>query len=99
MLRIDPTDGRVGETFHFPASARIDSIAFGYRVAWVVSSATADLYKIDPRSHQVARLHVAQPRATRPEVIPRIGKIYVRVTSGGGRVFTIDPSPPEVARV
>jgi hypothetical protein len=99
VLRINPTDGRVSETFHFPASARIDSIAFGYRAAWVASSARADLYKIDPRSRQVKSLHVAQPQATRPEVIPRIRKIYVRVTSGGGRVFTIDPSSLEVVRV
>jgi serine/threonine-protein kinase len=93
VLRINPTSGRVSETFQFPLSARIDSIAFGYRATWVVSSATADLYKIDARSHRKTRLHVGQPSATRPEIVPSIGKIFVRTTSGGGIDYTVNPSP------
>ncbi len=81
VLRIDPTDGRVGETFHFPASARIDSIAFGYRVAWVVSSARSMLYRIDPRSTQrPMRVLVADSQATRPELVG--GVVWVRVKNG-----------------
>lgn len=97
VLRIDPANGHVSKTFRFPTSARVDSIAFGYRSAWVVSSARATLYKIEPRSHRVRRLDLGPPRATRPEVIPSSGDIAVRVTKGGrrgnpGTVFTITPS-------
>jgi hypothetical protein len=82
----------VRKAFHLPASAGIDSIAFGYGAAWAVSSAKAELYKINPRSHRITRLHVGQPRATRPEIVPRIGGIYVRTTGGGGTVYTINPA-------
>jgi serine/threonine-protein kinase len=92
VLRIDPNSGRLRKAFHLPASAGIDSIAFGYGAAWAVSSAKAELYKINPRSHRITRLHVGQPRATRPEIVPRIGGIYVRTTSGGGTVYTINPA-------
>jgi protein kinase-like protein len=97
VLRVDPTNGHVSKAFHFPASARIDSIAFGYRAVWVVSSATARLYRIKPGSPRVRHLDLWLPRATRPEVISSSGDIAVRVTKGGrrgnpGTVFDINPS-------
>jgi serine/threonine-protein kinase len=96
VLRIDPNSGRVNKAFRFPASTEIDSIAFGYGAAWVVSSARADLYKIDPRSHRITSLHVGPPRATRPEIIPFLADIFVRLTSGGGTSYDIDPAAVEV---
>jgi serine/threonine protein kinase len=97
VLRIDPTNGQVRKTFHFSTSARIDSIAYGFRAVWVVSSAAAVLYRIDPRSHTVRNLRLALPRATRPEIVPVYRDIEIRVTGGGtptnpGTVYLVAPS-------
>jgi Protein kinase domain len=99
VLRINPTNGHMSKTFRFPTSARIDSIAFGFGAVWVVSSARAMLYKIEPRSHRVRRLHLPLPRATRPEIMPSLGDIEIRVTQGGprgnhGTVYLVGPVPP-----
>ena len=92
--RVDPADGTATAAKGLPASARVDSIAYGYGAVWVVSSATATLYRIDPRS---ARLHgslvvLAHSRAARPEVMPRGGDLWVRVSGDGGVADSIDPS-------
>ena len=48
-------------------SARLDSIAYGYGAVWVVSSATATLYRIDPRSvRPTAGSSTSGTRAGRP---------------------------------
>jgi hypothetical protein len=92
VLRIDPDTGGVTATARFRRSAGVDSIAFGYRAVWVLSSATATLYKIDPRSaHLAGSVEVAHSRATRPEIMPRGGDIFVRVTGGGGTTYSIAP--------
>jgi hypothetical protein len=94
VLRIDPTTGRPTATTRFPAGARVDSIAFGYGAAWVVSSSPATVYRIDPRSPQRTRsLVVGSGRATVPEIAPRGHNIFVRLTQGGGTDEAIDPSP------
>src|SRR5262249_29982029 len=75
-------------------SARIDSIAFGYGKVWVLSSATATLYAIDPRSHPtvVTPLHIGPGRATRPEIMsPSSTDIWIRVTGDKGARYSIDP--------
>jgi serine/threonine protein kinase len=94
VLRIDKSNGQVTET-RFPASARIDSIAYGYGAVWVLSSAKATLYKINPHTARLAGkpLVIAHSRATRPEIINRGDDIFVRVTGGGGAVYGIRPSP------
>ena len=93
VQRIDPVSGRVKARTRFPASARVDSIAFGYRHVWVLSSATATLYKLDPRmGPPVGTLVVAHSRATRPEILPRGVNMFVRVTGGGGTGFSVEPS-------
>ena len=76
VLRVDPAGGRVTVEVRLPTSARIDSIAYGYGAVWVVSSATATLYRIDPRSTRVTSLVVAHSRATRPEILPRGGDLW-----------------------
>lgn len=93
VLRVDPARGRATVEVRFPTSARIDSIAYGYDAVWVVSSATATLYRIDPRSTRVTSLVVAHSRAARPEIMPRGGDLWVRVTAGGGMAYSINPSP------
>jgi hypothetical protein len=95
VLRVDPADGRARVLVRFPTAAGIDSIAYGYRAVWVVSSATATLYRIDPGSARVTRLAVAQSGATRPEIMSRGGDIWVRVR-GGGITYWIQPSPLEI---
>ena len=91
VLRIDPADGHVIARTRFPVSARIDSIAFGYGAAWVVSSAKSTLYRIDPQSPQRPRkVVVSDSRATRPELIA--GNVWVRVTGHNGQTFWFDPS-------
>lgn len=93
VLRIDPDTGRVVATARFRRSAGVDSIAFGYGAVWAMSSATATLYRIDPRSTQVTRhLVVSHSRAARPEILPRGRDIWVRVVGGGGTTYSINPS-------
>ena len=82
-LRIDPADGRVIGRRRFPASARIDSIAFGYGWVWLASSERSTLYRIDPQFRQPPRkVQVSDSRATRPELI--YGQVWVRVEGHKG---------------
>jgi DNA-binding beta-propeller fold protein YncE len=92
VLRINPQSGRVTAK-HFPASARIDSIAFGYGTVWVLSSKNATLYKIDPRTAQLmGQLVLAHhSRAERPEILHG-GDIWVGVVGDHGAVCNIRPS-------
>jgi predicted Ser/Thr protein kinase len=71
VLRVDLPSGHPVPAKHFPASARIDSIAFGRGKVWVLSSKTATLYEIDPRTAQLVGKPrvVAHSRATRPEIL------------------------------
>jgi hypothetical protein len=91
VLRVDPVDGRVTARRRFPLSTRIDSIAFGYGWAWVVSSARSTLYRIDPQSTlRTRRVVLADSRAARPELGG--GFVRVRVTGQDGMTLWIDPS-------
>jgi hypothetical protein len=97
VLRINPTNGHVSNNRRFPRAARIDSIAFGFGAVWVVSSARATLYRIEPRSYRVSSLELPLRRATRPEIMPSMGVIEIRVTKGGhrgkrGTTYLVDPS-------
>ncbi len=90
VLRIDPADGHVTRRTRFPLASRIDSIAFGYGAAWVVSSSRSGLYRIDPGSTQRPRkVLVADFQATRPELVG--GVVWVRVKNG--ETIWFDPSP------
>jgi hypothetical protein len=91
VLRIAPGSGRVTKTLRL--RARIDSIAYGFNSVWVMSSATATLYKIDPHAvRPIGKLVVAtNSRATRPQIMsPRGRDIWINVT-GGGATYSINP--------
>jgi hypothetical protein len=92
VLRIDPVSGRVTAK-HFPASARIDSIVFGYGKVWVLSSKAATLYKIDPRTVRLVGKPrvVAHSRATRPEILHG-GDVWVRTVDGAAYNVGVPPS-------
>jgi DNA-binding beta-propeller fold protein YncE len=92
VLRIDPQSGSVTAK-HFPASARIDSIVFGYGKVWVLSSRNATLYKIDTRTAQLMgqRVLAHHSRAERPEILHG-GDIWVGVVGDHGAVCNIRPS-------
>jgi hypothetical protein len=96
VLRVEPVGGRATVLVRFPTTARIDSIAYGYGAVWVVSSATATLYRIEPGPARVTSLVLADSHATRPEIMPRGGDLWVRVTGGGGTTYWIHPSPLRV---
>jgi hypothetical protein len=90
VLRIDPADGRVAAKEHFPAAARIDSIAFGYGHVWVVSSTRSMLYRIDPQFRRSPRgVRVAHSSAARPEILTDY--VWVVVNAGNGTGFWFDP--------
>jgi hypothetical protein len=92
VLRVDLPSGR-RTAAHFPASARIDSIAFAYGKVWVLSSKNATLYKIDPRTAKIVgkRVLAHHSRATRPEILHG-GDISVRVGGDHGAGCNIRPS-------
>jgi Protein kinase domain len=91
VVRIDPATGRVRARTRFPASSPVDSIAFGYGAVWVVSSPTATLYRIDPRSARTTgSLDIGSSRAARPEIMSGGHDIWVKLT-GRGQV-SVDPS-------
>ncbi|HET7745058.1 MAG TPA: serine/threonine-protein kinase [Gaiellaceae bacterium] len=94
LLRIDPATGRVTATTRFPSRSRVDSIAFGYGRVWIMSSSTATLYRVAPRSaRRTGSVAVASSRATRPEIVPYAHWITVRTLGGqgGGTEYEVDP--------
>jgi DNA-binding beta-propeller fold protein YncE len=94
VLQIDPATGRLKATTRFPARAPVDSIAFGFGAVWVMSSSTATLYRIDPRSaRRTGNVVVGSGRATRPMITPYSHDIYVHTNEGGGTDFTVYPYP------
>ena len=92
VLRVDPTTGEVTARARFPASARLSSLGVGLGRVWAMSSSTAVLYRIDPRSAAVTgRVDLGQ-RASRPSIEP--GVIAVGVSPSG--TLTVDPRTLEV---
>jgi hypothetical protein len=77
VLRVDPGTGKVRARTPFPSSVRIDSLTAGLRAVWAVASATAIVYRIDPRSSKLTRQRDLGERAGRPLV--RFGHLWVPV--------------------
>jgi Protein kinase domain len=88
VLRVDPATGEVTARTRFPASSRISSLEVGLGRVWVVSSSTAVLYRIDPRSAAITgRVDLGQ-RAGRPSV--EFGIVSV-VVSDPMHTLVVDP--------
>ena len=90
VLRVDPVTGEVTVRTRFPAASRVTSLDVGLGRVWVVSSATAVLYRIHPRTAAVTgRVDLGQ-RAGRPEV--QFGAaVWVSVSDAGGATLLVDP--------
>ncbi len=93
VLRIDPATGGIDARTRFPASTPVDSIAVGYGAVWVVDSADATLYRIDARTaRRDGHIVLGSSRASRPEIMPRGGDIWVRLDGIPGATISVDPS-------
>jgi hypothetical protein len=91
VLRIDASTGRTEARTRF--SRPIDSIGVGYRAVWVVGSDDATLYRINPRTSKLdKRMVLGTSPASRPEMMPRGGDIWIRLA--GGRGTTVHVYPP-----
>jgi hypothetical protein len=91
VLRFDPARGRVTGRNRLPTSAHVASIAFGLGWVWVLDSARATLYRVDPSFRQrTVHRREARSRAARPETL--FGSVWVRVKGGGGRAIPIAPT-------
>jgi DNA-binding beta-propeller fold protein YncE len=89
VLRIDPDTGRVTKQLRFPKSAPIDGLAVGLGSVWVGASATATLFRIDPRSTRVTGQANLGHRSARPEIV--FGQVWVGLSDEGGDTVIIDP--------
>jgi hypothetical protein len=91
LLQIDPATGRVSARRRF--ARPIDSVSFGFGYVWVVGSADATLYRIDPRT---ARLHgkvvLGNPPAGRPQVNSYEQDLDVAYSTTYGSAATVNPS-------
>ena len=94
VLRIDPSTGRVTARTRFAASSAIDSIAVGFGRVWVVGSADATLYRIDPRTaRRAGHVVLGNPPATRPQLTSYGGDLVnVAYTTKWGSGASVDPS-------
>ena len=89
VLRIDPATGAVTARTRFPVSSRLSSLAVGLGGVWVMSSSTATLYRIDPRSARLTGQMDLGRRAGRPNV--QFGRVWVGVSDAGGKTLLVDP--------
>jgi streptogramin lyase len=97
VLRVDPTTGEVTARTRFPTSSRLTSLDVGLGAVWVMSSSSATLYRINPRSAAVTGRTDLGHRAGLPEV--QFGAVWVSVTDAGGTTVLVDPRTLRVLRV
>jgi hypothetical protein len=96
VLRVDPDTGRVTARTRFPSSSRVTSLDVGLGAVWVLSSSSAMLYRINPRSAAVTGRTDLGQRAGRPEV--QFGAVWVAVSDAGGRTLLVEPRTLGVVR-
>jgi streptogramin lyase len=89
ILRVDPDTGRVTARIVLPASARVDGLDVGLGSVWAGSSATATVYRIDPRAAKVSGRVDLGTRAGRPEV--KFGRLWIGVSDDGGQTILVNP--------
>jgi hypothetical protein len=95
VLRIAPATGRVTARTRFSESRPIDSIAVGFGDVWVVGSADATLYLINPRrtAKPSGQVVVGNPPAGRPQLTSYGGNLVnVPYTTKWGSVASVSPS-------
>jgi DNA-binding beta-propeller fold protein YncE len=97
VLRVDPATGEVTARTRFPASSGVTSLDVGLGAVWVVSSSSATLYRINPRSAAVTGRTDLGQRAGPPEV--QFGAVWVSVSDAGGTTVLVDPRTLRVALV
>jgi hypothetical protein len=95
LLRLDPATGTITEQKQLPA--QVDSLTVGYGYVWLVNSAAAILYRINPRlaasrPYDLAcyepQVECTESSTGQPSAV--FGQVYVWVAANGGTV-TIDP--------
>jgi DNA-binding beta-propeller fold protein YncE len=95
VLRINAATGKITARTGFPVSSRVDSLDVGLGGVWAVSSSSAVLYRIDPRSAaKTGHVDLGQ-RAGRPNA--RFGFIWVGVSDHRGGTLLVDPRTLVVA--
>ncbi len=94
VLRLDPATGKVTGRTRFPTSAPIDGLTVGLGSVWVVASASASLYRIDPHSTRLTGQADLGEHATRPNLV--FGAIWVDLSDRGGDTVRVDPRTVKV---
>jgi ABC-type branched-subunit amino acid transport system substrate-binding protein/streptogramin lyase/predicted Ser/Thr protein kinase len=91
LLKLDQRDARVVRAVDLRRP--LDDVAVGTGAVWAISSASARVFQIDPRSGSVrARIPlVARAGLTRP--------VPVAVTTGEGAVWVLNQNTPSVSRI
>jgi ABC-type branched-subunit amino acid transport system substrate-binding protein/DNA-binding beta-propeller fold protein YncE len=91
LLKLDERDARVVRAVDLRRP--VDDVAVGTRAVWAISSASARVLKLDPRSGSVrARIPlVARTSLTKP--------VPVAVTAGEGAVWVLNQNTPSVSRI
>jgi DNA-binding beta-propeller fold protein YncE len=97
VLRVDPDSGWVTARTRFPSSSRVTSLDVGLGAVWVLSSSSATLYRIHPRSAAVTGRTDLGQGAGLPEV--QFGAVWVSVSDEGGRTLLVEPRTLNVVRV
>jgi ABC-type branched-subunit amino acid transport system substrate-binding protein/predicted Ser/Thr protein kinase len=91
LLKLDQRDASVVRAFHL--SRRLDDVAVGTGAVWAISSASARVLKLDPRSGSVRNriAIVGRPGLTKP--------VPVAVAAGEGAVWVLNQNTPSVSRI
>jgi hypothetical protein len=88
LRRLDPATGNWANAARFPLSSGVDTLAVGFGDLWLISSTTAMLYRVDPRSGSKRHADLGQT-AGRP--VAMTGNIWVNLSDNGGYTTLRDP--------
>jgi DNA-binding beta-propeller fold protein YncE len=88
LHRLDASTGQTTALERF-SGLRIDSLTVGLGAVWGVSSSTAVLYRIDPRSLVITRHADLGTTAGQPRVW--FGSVWVSTSDHGGDTMLVDP--------
>jgi hypothetical protein len=97
LIRLNKATGEVTGRTWLPDSGRVDSVAVGRGYAWVMSSATATLYRVDARTMELGPHADLGQTAGRPRISG--GMVWVEVSNAGGRTLLLDGRTLDVVLV